>query len=172
MYGYDSFVNYDEEDISKGDPNEEVYQGPPDYPEVDEIMYNIDEERAANSYDQYIGAEVVISDWKCEKLMGEVSKCVKYYYSNICEGNYNATHDKSLYEVYYPYGTMEQLTANILAENMISKVDSEGRHCQVFTEVTDNKKYDSAIVKVDGFINSSSGNLHRKRTTLVWKLLV
>ena len=38
--------------------------------------------------------------------------------------------------------------------------------------MTDNKKEDSAISKVDGFIKLSSGNLHRKRITCGWKLLV
>ena len=55
---------------------------------------------------------------------------------------------------------------------MLSQVDSEGRHYQVLTEVTDNRKDDSAIVKADGFIKSSSGNLHQKRRTYKWKLLV
>ena len=50
--GYDSFINDDEDGIAKGDPNEDVYQGPPDSPEIDEIIDNSDEERAANSYDQ------------------------------------------------------------------------------------------------------------------------
>ena len=50
--GYDSFINVDEEGIAKGDPNEEGYQGPPDSPDIDAIIYNSDEERAANSYDQ------------------------------------------------------------------------------------------------------------------------
>ena len=67
---------------------------------------------------------------------------------------------------------MEQLADNIIAENMLSQVDSEGHHYQVLTEVTDHKRDDSDIAKADGFINSSCGNLHRKRTTIVWKLLV
>ena len=38
--------------------------------------------------------------------------------------------------------------------------------------MTDRKKDDSDVSKVDGFIKSSSGNLHRKRTTYGWKILV
>ena len=38
--------------------------------------------------------------------------------------------------------------------------------------MTDHKNDDSAIAKVDGFIKSSIGNLHRKRTTRIWRLLV
>ena len=55
---------------------------------------------------------------------------------------------------------------------MLSQVDSDGYHYQVLTKVTDHKKNDSDITKVDGFIKSISGNLHRKRMTRAWKLLV
>ena len=54
----------------------------------------------------------------------------------------------------------------------MSQVDSEVHHYQVLNEVTYHKKGDSAIANMDGFINSSSGNLHRKRTTSGWKILV
>ena len=81
-------------------------------------------------------------------------------------------HDNYLYEVEYPDGTTEQLADNIIAENMLSQVDSEGHHYQVLTEVTDHKKDYSDISKVGGFIKSISGNLHQKKTTRGWKLLV
>ena len=119
-----------------------------------------------------IGAEVVLPDRKGEKIMGKFRKCVRYDDTSTGEGNYNAMDDKSLYEVEYPDGTTEQLAANIIDENMMSQVDYERHHYQVLTEVTDHKNDDSAISKVDGFIKSSSGNLHRKSTTCGWKLLV
>ena len=97
LYGYDSFMNDDEEGIAKGDPNQEGYQVPPDYPDIDEIIDNSDEERASNSYDQYIGTEVVLPDWKGEKLMGKFRKRVRYDDTSTGEGNYNSMHDKSLY---------------------------------------------------------------------------
>ena len=116
MDGYESFINYDEEGIYKVDPNEEGYQLHPDSPDTDEIIANSDKERAANSYDQYIGAEVVLSYRKGEKLMRKVRKRVKYDDSSTGEGNYNLMHNKSLYEVEYPDGTTEQLTSTIIAE--------------------------------------------------------
>ena len=54
----------------------------------------------------------------------------------------------------------------------MSQVYSRGHHYQVLTEVTDHKKDYSAIATMGGFIKSSSGKLHRKRTTCGWKLLV
>ena len=55
---------------------------------------------------------------------------------------------------------------------MLSQVDSEDNHYQLLNEVANNKKCGGDITKVDSFIKSSSGNLHRKRTTRDWKLLV
>ena len=40
------------------------------------------------------------------------------------------------------------------------------------TEFTYHKKDDSAIAKVDGFINYSSGKLHQSRKTRGWRILV
>ena len=69
MDGYDSFVNDDEEVIVKVGPNKEEYKVPPDSPEIDEIIDDSDEEREASSYDQHIGAEVVLTDRRNEKQM-------------------------------------------------------------------------------------------------------
>ena len=54
----------------------------------------------------------------------------------------------------------------------MSQIDSEGHHYQVLTEVTDHKKVYSDIAKVDGFTESSSGDLHQKRTICGWKLFM
>ena len=86
------------------------------------MIDNSDEEREAKSYDQYIGDEVVLPDRKGEKLMGEVRKRVRYYDTSTGEGNYNAMHDKSFYEVEYPGVTTEQLADNIISGNMLSQV--------------------------------------------------
>ena len=172
MYGYDSFINDHEEVIAKGDPNEEGYQGPPYSPEIDEMMDNSYEERSVNSSGLYIGSEVVLPGNKGETLTRKINKLVRYYDTSTGKASYNAIHDNSIYEIEYPDGTMEQVAANIIAKNMMSQFDSKGFHYQVLTEVNDQNKDDSAIAKAGGFINSSSGNLHRKRKTCGWKLLV
>ena len=75
-------------------------------------------------------------------------------------GRYNAIHNKHVYEFDHPYGTTKQLTANITSENMLSKLDSEGHHCQVLSEVTDQRRDDSRIKNVNGFIKSSDDKLN------------
>ena len=67
---------------------------------------------------------------------------------------------------------MEEITANIIAENIISYVESEGHHYQVLTGVNDHKIDNSAVTNVDDFIKYRNGNLQQKRTNIIWKLLV
>ena len=69
LVGYDSFINNDEEGTEKFDPNKEEYQGLPDYPEIDDIIDNSDEKRAANSYYHYIGDVVLLPNFEGGKLM-------------------------------------------------------------------------------------------------------
>ena len=69
----------------------------------------------------------------------------------------------------YPDGKMDKITANIIAENMLSQVDFESHHYQVLTELTYHYRYYIDITKVYGFIKSINGNLHQKRNILYCK---
>ena len=171
MDEYDSLINDDGEGNVKGDQNEDEYQVLPDPPEIDYIIDNSDEEMVSKSYDQYIGDSVVLPDHKGEKLMGKVRNHIKLNDIRTIEGHYNIIHDKYIYEVNYPDGTMKQLAANKTAENMLSKVDSEGHHYQVSTKVKYHKIYYSDITKINVFIKYSNGNLHWNMKTCGWKIL-
>ena len=41
--GYESFIHDDGEGVAKGEPIEEGYQGPPDSPDIDELIDTSDE---------------------------------------------------------------------------------------------------------------------------------
>ena len=114
----------------------------------------------------------MLPDQKGEKLMGKFRKYIKCDDIITGEDHYNSMQNKSLYEVEYPDRTMDKLAYNILAENMISQLDSEDLQYQVLTKVTNQKRDYRTITKVGGFIKSSNGNLNQNRTTLGWKLLV
>ena len=115
---------------------------------------------AANSYEKYIWAEVVVPDRKGKKLIGKIRKYIKYDDIITGEGHYIVMHEKYVYEVDYTDLTVEQQKDNITTENMRSKVDSEAHQYQVLTEVNDHKRDDSDITNMYGLIKSSNGNLH------------
>ena len=62
---------------------------------------------ASNSIEQYIGAEVVLLYWKCDKLMGKFRKRIKNDEIITGYGHYTDIHNKSVNEVDYPDRTTE-----------------------------------------------------------------
>ena len=94
-------------------------------------MNNIDKERESKSYEKYIGAKMVLTYWKGDKIIDKSRKRVRYDDTSTGEGNYNAMHEKILYGVEYTDGTTEQLADNIITENILSKAYSEDHHYQV-----------------------------------------
>ena len=59
----------------------------------------------------------------------------------------NIFNNHSLYEVKYPDGETAELEYNVIAENMMSQIDSEGHHYQVISEISDHAFDNSAIKK-------------------------
>ena len=97
---------------------------------------------------------------------------MKYDCISTVEGHYNAITNTSLYEGKYHDGKTEQLTSNIIYENLLSQLDSEVHHYQVLAKVNYHNICDTDITQVDSFIKSSNGNLQHKRTTCSCKILV
>ena len=62
-------------------------------------------------------------------------------------------------------GAERELQHNIIAENMFSQADSEGRQYMLLAEITDHKRMKDAIPIKDGTIKSKNGNVHKKKTT-------
>ena len=48
--------------------------------------------------------------------------------------------DSRRYEVEYLYGTIEVLTANIIAENLLAQVDDQGHRHLLIDEIEDHQK--------------------------------
>jgi hypothetical protein len=59
----------------------------------------------------------------------------------------------------------------VIAENLYSQCDSEGRSFLVLQEIVDHAKDNTAIPISDGFTVSYNGNQIPKKTTQGWKLL-
>ena len=60
---------------------------------------------------------------------------------------------------------------NVIADNMLFQVDSEGHHYQVLKDISYHYADGSALKRRDRFIiRSHGGNIHDKKTTRGWKL--
>jgi hypothetical protein len=168
--GFDQFVNDDEPDPFDTWRESQAMQGleePPlvdEAPDIDDIVNSHDPVGASDAYHSYLGAEVLLPDARGNKRMAKVIKRVRDEANELVgTHNPNPILDTSLYEVEFPDGTIDQLTANVIAENLFSQLDSEGKQCQLLSEIIEHKSDASAIPASDGFLKSRSGNLHPKK---------
>jgi hypothetical protein len=78
-----------------------------------------------------------------------------------------------IYEVEFPDGQMKEYAANIIAENMLTQVDSEGYSTTLMEGIIDYSK-DTAVevTKSDMYVVTGRGQKRPRKTTQGWKLLV
>jgi len=110
--------------------------------------------------------------------MGTLTKAKVISRKRDADGNpvgrrhHNPMLDKREYEVEFPDGAVDTFTANLIAENMYSQVDADGRSYALLSEIIDHKSDGSAVRKDDGFETTKDGQVRPRYTTKGWKLLV
>jgi hypothetical protein len=77
-----------------------------------------------------------------------------------------------LYEVTFADGTVQDYTANKIAEAIYAEVDEEGNKYLLLDAIIDHRRDKTAMDKADMWIKSYNGNKQLRRTTQGWKLCV
>jgi hypothetical protein len=78
-----------------------------------------------------------------------------------------------IYEVEFPDGQIKEYAANVIAENMLTQVDSDGFSLMMMEAITDYRKDEAtAINKTDKYLTTPSGQKRMRKTTIGWTLLV
>jgi hypothetical protein len=134
----------------------------PPRPDVDDV----------DTYDQYLNAEFIIHRADGETQRARVRKRVRTDGGQyVGRSHTNPLFDTREYECVLDDGSIERYTANIIAENLYSQCDSEGRSFRVLDAIIDHRRDNSAIAITDGFTISRNGNRTPKKTTRGWQLL-
>ena len=84
----------------------------------------------------------------------------------------NAMLNSMIYEVEFPDGQVKEYAANLIAESMLTQVDSEGFSTALFNGILDYKKNSSAVQKADHYVVTRRGRHRMRQMTLGWDLLV
>ena len=141
-------------------------------PDIDDLAKDQNGEYSSTAYDELIGAELHVPKGS-DFVKAQVVKRARGEDGNpIGIRNPNPLLDTREYDVLFPDGSTESYSTNVIAENLYSQVDSEGRQFYILKEIVEHKSDASAISKDDVTIRSHNGNLHPKMTTRGWQLLV
>jgi len=125
------------------------------------------------AYDKILRSEVSLQ-------LGEhmsVGKVIKRALGpdGIVAGTYdeNPSLNTMIYEVEFPDGQLKEYAANVIAENMLTQVDSDGFSLTMMEAIIDYRKDDAiAVPKIDKYLITSSGQKRQRKTTVGWSLLV
>ena len=117
--------------------------------------------------DNYIGMEFAMSRVGDGEL---IHATVRRSLNNeegklIGKSHTNPLLDSRRDEVEYADGNLEELTANVIAENLISQVDEGGRRQMMLGEIMDHRTLHDAIPKSQGTYVNKYGVKRRKMTT-------
>jgi hypothetical protein len=125
------------------------------------------------AYDQILNAEVSLQLGD-DMALGKVTQRAVGPDGNVA-GTYddNPMLNTMIYEVEFPDGQMKEYAANIIAENMLTQVDSEGYSTVLMQGIIDFQKDDAvAVSKTDMYVVTPRGQKRMRKTTQGWKLLI
>ena len=123
------------------------------------------------TFDRYIGAEFMVNS-NGDSVPAKVIKRSRDNEGKpIGKEHSNPLLDSREYECILDDGTLYRYTANVIAENIFTQCDDEGRRHAVLKEITDHKSDKTAVHITNGYVMSKRGVKIPKTTTTGWKLL-
>ena len=159
--------------ISAVTPEYDAYEDdeakPTVIPDVEEFVGTSDYD--PEGYDGYISAQVLLPKGD-EFRVGTVVRRRNDDNGNpIGRSNENPILDTREYEVEFGDGDVLEYSANVIAENLYSQVDAEGRRYVLLDSIIDHRKDASAVSKDNEFV-IVHGKRVRRMSTKGWKFCV
>ena len=127
-----------------------------------------------DSYDGYIDMHLTIDrPGAGPPTLARVKKRMKDAAGNpIGRADTNPMLDTRLYEVEYSDGHTAALSANAIAENLLTQVDPDGHRQLQFHSIIGHRSGTTAVRAEDAFITTSRGTRRRRHTTSGWDIQI
>ena len=71
-----------------------------------------------------------------------------------------------VYDVEFPDGTVKQYAANVIAENLLSHVDTNGYHSQYLDKILVHEKMGNALSSKGAYVTTERGLRKLRQTTI------
>jgi hypothetical protein len=137
--------------------------------EPDSLRPDADDHPSPDAYDQYLTANLLL-DRGGSTVRGTVVRRKRDEMGRLVgKSNNNPLLDTREYEVEFPDGSIDYLSANIIAETMYSQVDQDGHEHLLLDAIIDHRFDNTALSKDDSVLPGSN---KLRRTTKGCQLLV
>ena len=107
--------------------------------------------------DKYISAEVILPNGEARQKATVVRRKRDHNGNPVGLGHHNPILDTRIYEVEFPDGTQKEYSANVIAENIYSQVDAEGRQYLLLEEIQSHKCDGTALEGDKGSSQTTKG---------------
>ena len=87
-------------------------------------------------------------------------------------GELDGSLNSLIYDVEFPDGAIKRYAANLIAENVLSQVDTNRYHSQSLLCISQHEVENSAVKMKDGYFTTNRGVRARRQTTAGWRFLV
>jgi hypothetical protein len=135
----------------------------PEEPEA--AAKNADQQSTPEAHDQWLTAKVLLERGGPAETATVIGRKRDQDGVPIGRANSNPLLDTQEYEVECADGTVQAVTANVIAEAIYSQVDDYGRSYTLLQEITDHHFKDDVVKKEDGWVTNRLGVRKRKVTT-------
>ena len=125
------------------------------------------------AYDRIINAEVMLQLGDDHQRAKVIRRAIGP--DGVVVGTYddNPMLNSIVYDVEFPDGTIREYSANLIAENMLTQVDSDGYSLTLMEGIVDYRRDETtAVSKDDGYVVTKRGQKQPRKTTMGWSLLV
>ena len=125
------------------------------------------------AYDQIINAEVQLQLGE-EMVTGKVTQRTIGPDGHVT-GTYNNNPylNSIIYDVEFPDGHVKEYATNIIAENILTQVDSDGMSTTLMEGIVDHRKdEEKGLQHPDKYVQTKNGRHHLRKTTKGWELLI
>ena len=159
---------------SKWEEYEDSDESPRQIPDVeDTVDANVRLMCQQPAYDRIINAEVLLQHGEKVQTGRAIQRSIGAEGTVLGSYDDNPLLNSIIYDVEFDDGTIKEYSANVIAENMLSQVDSEGFSTTIMGAIIDHKKDEStAISKEDMYVVTRRGQRKLRKTTCGWKLLI
>lgn len=123
-------------------------------------------------YDRMINAEILLQQGDKMQMGKVVGRAVNTKGHTMGTYDNNPMLNSIIYDVEFPDGEIKEFAANILAENMLTQVDSEGHSIRLMENIVDWKKDATAVPMEDKYLITRTDQKKLRKTTQGWEFLV
>ena len=148
---------------------------------VDDVleMYEDEEEPARvmpdaddNEYDKLISAELHLPHGDEMMNATVVRRSRNIDGDKVGTEHDNIALDTRVYDVVFDDGTIKQYAANVIAENMYSQIDLDGRHHLLMEEILEHRSNEQAVTQDNKYVVTKRGEKKLRKTTIGWEFRV